>query len=472
MALAVVCMAMLMNVLDTSVVNVALPAMQRDLGFSQANLTWVVDAYLITFGSFLLMAGRIGDLVGRKRVFLVGVAIFTSASLLCGIADSQGLLVGARFLQGFGAAVSSSVIIALIVIEFPRPDDRAKAMSAYILVSVAGGSLGLLLGGVLTEAISWHWIFIVNIPIGLASFVAGRALLDADEGQGLGEGVDVLGSVLVTLALMIAIYALVKVPEEGWGSASTLGWGAVALALLAAFFALEARVANPIMPLRIFRVTGLLWSSVVRGCISAAVSSVFFVTALSLVHVHRFDPVETGLAFMPMTVAVGVMSSGVTSKLLARYGALRLVPIGMTMVLGGLLLLASGDEHTAYIPSMFVALTIFGIGVTLGLIPLLTIAMEHVPAPDAGLGSGVVNVSLQIAGALGLALYSTIAAKHTSTLRADGHPIGQALAAGFRVAYLTAAVVVAGGLAFVLAMLWRRRASPAAETEAREPAAA
>src|ERR1700757_4139934 len=250
-ALFVVCLAQLMVVLDVTIVNVALPSIQHDLHFSQASLTWVVNAFLVTFGSLLLLAGRIGDLVGRKRVFLAGVATFTIASLLCGIAPSEGALIGARFLQGIGAAAQASVILAIIVTEFPKPTERARAMSAYVFVSVAGGSLGLLAGGVLTEALSWHWVFFVNLPVGVAAFVLGQLLIPDDQGLGLGHGVDWLGSILVTASLMGFIYAIVQAPTPGWVSKQVLGVGAVAAVLMAAFVAVETRVANPIMPMRI-----------------------------------------------------------------------------------------------------------------------------------------------------------------------------------------------------------------------------
>src|SRR5437763_13344433 len=264
-SLIVVCLAQLMIVLDVTIVNVALPSIQHDLHFSQATLTWVVNAFLVTLGSLLLLAGRLGDLAGRKRVFLAGVVTFTVASLLCGIAPSQGALIAARFLQGIGAAAQASVILAIIVTEFPQPAERARAMGAYVFVSVAGGSLGLLAGGVLTEALSWHWVFFVNLPIGVAAFVLGQALIPADEGLGLGHGVDWIGSLLVTTSLMSAIYAIVEGTAHGWISPQVLGFGGLAAALMAAFLALEARLENPIMPLRILRLRGLVNGSLVRG---------------------------------------------------------------------------------------------------------------------------------------------------------------------------------------------------------------
>src|SRR4051812_24852716 len=274
-SLFVVCLAQLMIVLDVTIVNVALPAIQRDLHFSQANLTWVVNAFLITFGSLLLLAGRLGDLAGRGRVFLAGVVTFTLASLLCGIAPSQGVLIGARFLQGIGAAAQASVILAIIITEFPGVAERGRAMSAYVFVSVAGGSLGLLAGGLLTETLSWHWVFFVNLPIGAATFLLGRALIRADSGLGFGHGVDWLGSLLVTASLMSGIYAIVEATSHAWLSTAVLEFGVLAVLLMAAFLVLESRIANPIMPLRVFRLPGLMNASVVRGFLVTGMYSTF-----------------------------------------------------------------------------------------------------------------------------------------------------------------------------------------------------
>src|SRR3954464_297007 len=276
LALVVVCLAQLMIVLDTTIVNVAPPSVQAGLHFTQADLTWVVNAFLVTFGGFLLLAGRLGDLFGRKRVFLAGVVFFTAASILCGPAPGQGGRIGARFLQGVGAAVQASVILAIIVTEFPQPAERAKAMSAYVFVAVAGGSLGLLAGGALTQALSWHWVFFVNLPIGAATFLLGRRLIRADAGIGFGHGVDWLGSLLVTASLMSAIYAIVGATTHGWLSAQVLGIGAFAAVLMAAFLALEARIENPILPLRILRLRGLINASLVRGLLVTAMYSTFF----------------------------------------------------------------------------------------------------------------------------------------------------------------------------------------------------
>ena len=327
-ALIVVCLAQLMIVLDVTIVNVALPSIQHDLHFSQANLTWVVNAFLVTFGSLLLLAGRLGDLAGRKRVFLAGLVTFTVASLLCGIAPSQGALIGARFLQGVGAAAQASVILAIIITEFPRPSERARAMSAYVFVSVAGGSLGLLAGGMLTQALSWHWVFFVNLPIGVATFVLGQRLIRADSGLGLEHGVDWLGSILVTASLMGAIYAIVQATTHGWISTQVLGFGALAAVLMAAFVALEARIENPIMPMRILRLRGLVNASLVRGFLVTGMYSTFFLGSLYLEHVRHYSALQTGAAFLPWTITVAVLSQGITARLVNRFGPLRVLTAG------------------------------------------------------------------------------------------------------------------------------------------------
>jgi EmrB/QacA subfamily drug resistance transporter len=466
-ALLVVCLAQLMIVLDVTIVNVALPAIQRDLHFSQGNLTWVVNAFLVTFGSLLLLAGRLGDLAGRKRVFLAGLVTFTVASLLCGVAPSQGALIGARFLQGVGAAAQASVILAIIVTEFPEAAERARAMSAYVFVSVAGGSLGLLAGGVLTQALSWHWVFFVNLPIGIATFVLGQALIRADRGLGLDQGVDWVGSLLVTASLMSAIYAIVQATAHSWISSQVLGFGALAAALMVAFIALEARIANPIMPLRILRLRGLIDASLVRGFLVTGMYSTFFLGTLYLEHVRHYSALQTGAAFLPWTITVAILSRGITAGLVRRFGPLPVLMAGMASAVVGLLLFSTVGADTSFFPTVFFACFAIGLGLGTAFMPLLTIAMADVPAADAGLGSGITNVSQQISGALGLAVLSTVAANHTKSLLASHHGITASLISGYHVAFLAGAAVIATGIAFAFALL--RQRVPQAELE---PAAA
>jgi EmrB/QacA subfamily drug resistance transporter len=461
--LLIVCFAQLMIVLDVTIVNVALPAIQQDLGFSQASLTWVVNGFLVTFGSLLLLAGRLGDLLGRRRVFLAGLVTFTAASLLCGFATSPAELIGARLLQGVGAAAQASVILAIIVTEFPGAAERSRAMSAYVLVSVAGGSFGLLAGGLLTELLSWHWIFFVNLPIGIVAFVLGRAVIRADRGLGLGHGVDWLGSLLVTASLMSAIYAIVGATSHGWTSAQVLGTGALAAVLMAAFVGLEARIRNPIMPLRILRVRGLINASIVRGFLVTGMYSTFFLGTLYLEHVRHFSPLETGAAFLPWTLTVAVLSQGITARLVARFGALPVLTTGMATAAAGLLLFATVGPDTAYFPTVFVACLAIGLGIGNAFMPLLTLAMADVPPADAGLGSGITNVSQQISGALGLAVLSTVAADHTQGLIAEGSGATSALLGGYHLAFIAGAIAILAGIVLAVALLRPRDPQGAAE---------
>jgi EmrB/QacA subfamily drug resistance transporter len=474
-ALMVVCLAQLMIVLDVTIVNVALPAIQRDLHFTQGNLTWVVNAFLVTFGSLLLLAGRLGDLAGRKRVFLGGLVTFTVASLLCGVAPSQGALIAARFLQGIGAAAQASVILAIIITEFPEAAERARAMSAYVFVSVAGGSLGLLAGGVLTEALSWHWVFFVNLPIGVATFVLGHALIRADRGLGLGQGVDWIGSLLVTVSLMSAIYAIVEATSHGWFSSQVLGFGGLAAALMAAFLALEARIENPIMPLRILRLRGLVNASLVRGFLVTGMYSTFFLGTLYLEHVRHYGALQTGAAFLPWTITVAILSQGITAAMVRRFGPLPVLMAGMGSAIAGLLLFGTAGPDTDFFPTVFFACFAIGLGIGSAFMPLLTIAMEDVPAVDAGLGSGITNVSQQISGALGLAVLSTVAANHTKGLLASHHGVTSSLISGYHVAFLAGAAAIGTGLVLAFALLRPRAEQPElqlAEATAPEPDAA
>ncbi len=459
LALVVVCLAQLMIVLDTTIVNVALPSIQHDLHFTQGNLTWVVNAFLVTFGSFLLLAGRLGDLLGRKRVFLYGVTLFTLASLLCGAASSSEMLIAARFIQGIGAAMQASVILAIIVIEFPEPSERATAMSAYMFTAVAGGSLGLLAGGVLTQLLSWHWIFFVNLPIGVIAIVAGRMLIPRDVGAGIGAGVDWLGSALVTLAIGVAVYAIVQATSDGWGSAQVIGGLALAAVLIASFLALEARIENPIMPLRILRLRGLIVSCITRGFLVTGMYGTWFLGTLYLEHILHYDAVRTGLAFMPWTLTVAVLSMGVTRWLVARFGALPVMICGMLLVAAGLYDMHGIAMHTDYFPRLAVGFFLIGLGIGNSFMPMLTIAMDDVPHADAGLASGIVNVSMQVSGAIGLALLSTFATNHSNSLIAAHHPVDAALLSGYRLAYLLGIAAVLIGVVIAAALLRSRSAA-------------
>jgi EmrB/QacA subfamily drug resistance transporter len=469
-ALAVLCLGQLMMVLDATIVNVALPSIQRELHFTQSNLTWVIDGYLITFGGFLLLAGRFGDLIGRKKVFLSGLLLFVAASILCGASDSQTLLIGARLVQGIGGAVASSVILAIIVTEFPGRVEQAKAMGVYAFVSAGGGSIGLLAGGALTQSLSWHWIFFVNVPIGVVAFVFGWILIDENEGIGLAGGVDVLGSILITLATMVGAFAIVKSSEYGLHSARTLGAAGASLALLGAFFTVEARIANPIMPLRVLRLRMLMGSSLVRGLLVTGMFSAFFLGALYLERVLGYDAIDTGLAFMPLTIAIAAMSMGVAARAVERFGALRTLAVGLVGIVVGLLLLASQGVHAGYFPGLFFAFLALGLGAGASFLPLLTMGMSDTPARDAGLASGIINVSVQLFGAIGLASLGTIATDHTKTLSAVGDSLSSALTGGYHLAYLVAAAAVSVGVLVAFLVLRPPAATEQLVDEAQEQA--
>jgi EmrB/QacA subfamily drug resistance transporter len=452
-ALIVVCLAMLMSALDSSIVNVALPSIQKDLHFTQSSLTWVVDAYLIAFGSFLLLAGRLGDLIGRKKVFLSGVAIFTLSSLVCAASQSQAELIIARFCQGLGGAVSSSVIVAIIITEFTGAKERAKAMSSFMFVTVSGGSIGLLVGGFLTQTVNWHWIFVINIPIGIVTLILGYFLIEENVGLGVRDGVDVAGSLLMTTSLVLGIFAIVKASSYGWGSLHTLGLLSVSIVLMAAFVVVESRVKRPIVPLRILKIRSLTASSAVRGLAFSAMFSVFFFGAIYLEKVLHYSPLTTGFAFLPMTVAMAIMSLGVTSRLLLRYGPMRLLIPGMTSVIVALLLLSHTGVHTDYVVSILPAFLLIGIGMSVSAVPLLTIAMTDVPLADAGLASGFVNVSVWLASSAALAVFGTLATSRTHAVAALGAGVNASLVAGYHVTFLVGAVLGIAGLVVTIFVL-------------------
>jgi EmrB/QacA subfamily drug resistance transporter len=452
-ALVVVCLGQLMIMVDATIVNVALPYIQRDLRFSQADLTWVVNAYLIGFGSFLLLAGRVGDLIGRRKVFLAGVFLFTVASVGTGLAPAAENLIVGRFLQGLGASLSAGVVLAIIVAEFQRPAERAQAMSVFTLVIAGGGSFGLLAGGLLTQLVNWHWIFFINLPIGVVTFALGAWLIVENEGLGLAGGVDFLGALLLTVALMLGVYGIVTAADYGWTSSHTLGFGGAAAALLALFAGLELRIANPIMPVRVLRIRSLTTATAVRALLFTGISSSFFVGVLYLQLIHGFGALETGLAFLPMTATLGVMSTGITARLMARFGPRTLLLAGMPAIIGALTLFAMANGQTAYFPVLLAGYTLLGFGGGLSFLPLLTISMSEVPIVDAGLASGFSNQVMQVGAALGLAAVGTIATDHAQGLVAQGQSLQSALTGGYELAFLLAAGSVAAGLSVVLAVL-------------------
>jgi EmrB/QacA subfamily drug resistance transporter len=442
-ALYVLCAGVLMIVLDVTVVNVALPSIRSDLGFTQSSLAWVVNAYLIAFGGLLLLAGRFGDILGRRRIFLAGLGLFTVASFLCGIAQSQEVLVGARFLQGIGGAMTSAVILGMIVTMFPEPREQAKAIGVYAFVASAGGSIGLLAGGVLTESINWHWIFFVNIPIAAITGLLAIRLIDSDEGIGFGDGADVPGAVLVTSSLMLGVYTIVDpAAEQGWGSTEALGLGALSLALLAAFLVREARTGNPLIPLRIFRSRNVSGANAVQALTVAGMFGMFFMGALYLQEVLGYDPLEIGLAFLPATVVMGVLSFRFAEPLFTRFGARRTLLAGLVLVAAGLALFARAPVDGEYVADILPVMLVLGLGIGVCFPALMNLAMSGATQEDAGLASGLVNTTAQVGGALGLAVLATLSATRTDDLLASGESQASALTSGYHLAFLIGAALV------------------------------
>jgi EmrB/QacA subfamily drug resistance transporter len=452
-ALYVLCAGFLMIILDSAIVNVALPAIQTDLGFSQANLAWVVNAYLIAFGGLLLLAGRLGDLIGRRRMFMVGLTVFTAASLFCGVAQSPGLLIGARFVQGVGGAMTSAVILGMIVTMFPEPREQAKAIGVYSFVASAGASIGLLAGGVLTEAFNWHWIFFVNLPIGVATAVLALRLVEGDEGIGLRKGADVLGAVLVTAALMLGVYTILEVGDYGWTSAHTLGFGAVSLALLASFVARQARTPNPLMSLRIFRSRNVSGANLIQMLMVAGMFGMFFLGTLYLQRVLGYDALEIGLAFLPVAVLIGALSLGLSARLNMRYGARATLIPGLVLIVAGLLLFTQAPVNGTYVGDVLPVMVLLGLGAGLSFPSMATLAMSGATQSDSGLASGLVNTSLQVGGAIGLAVLATLATSRTDSLLAGGDSTAAALTGGYHLAFLVAAGLVVGAIVLALSVL-------------------
>jgi EmrB/QacA subfamily drug resistance transporter len=455
-ALVVLCAGMLMIVLDVTVVNVALPSIQSDLGFSQSSLAWVVNAYLIAFGGLLLLAGRFGDLLGRRSVFMAGLVVFTAASLACGIAQSQVVLVAARFVQGVGGAMTSAVILGMIVTMFPEPREQARALGVYSFVASAGGSIGLLAGGVLTQAINWHWIFFINLPIGIVTGALALRLLERDQGVGFGGGADILGAALITSALMLGVYTIVKpAAEYGWSSGRTLAFGAGSLALLIAFVAREASAPNPLIPLRIFRTRSIAGANTIQALLVAGMFGMFFLGTLYLRNVLGYDPLKIGFAFLPTTLVMGALSLRYSERLIMRFGPRAILLPGLTLVAAGLALFARAPVQGHYVTDVLPTLILLGTGIGVSFAALMTLAMSGVSPTEAGLASGLANTTAQVGGALGLAILATLAATRTSSLLGHGQSRAVALTSGYRLGFLIAAGLVVAALAVALAVLGR-----------------
>ncbi|WP_322044441.1 DHA2 family efflux MFS transporter permease subunit [Paraburkholderia sp. J67] len=464
LALIVLCLGMLMIVLDTTIVNVALPSIAADLGFSETSLVWVVNAYLLTYGGCLLLGGRLGDLYGHRKLFLGGIALFTLASLGCGLAHSQGLLIGARAVQGVGGAVVSAVSLSLIMNLFTEPGERARAMGVYGFVGAGGGSIGVLLGGLLTHLLSWHWIFLVNLPVGIVVFALCVALLPAARGHAHGERLDVAGAVTVTASLMLAVYAVVNGNEAGWTSVQTLGLLFAALALLVLFLGIETRVQHPLMPLGLFRLRNVATANLAGVLWAAAMFAWFFVCALYLQRVLGFDSLQVGLAFLPASLIMGFLSLGLSARIVMRLGLRLPLTAGLVAAACALAWFARAPVNGTFVFDVLPGMILFGMGAGLAFNPLMLVAMSDVDARDAGLASGIVNTSLMMGGALGLALLASLAAARTEAMRASESAIA-ALNSGYHVAFLIGAVCAAAAAGLSAALLKRDRPARGAQAD-------
>ncbi|MCE3286519.1 MAG: proP [Gaiellaceae bacterium] len=440
LALLVLCLGDLMIVLDVTIVGVALPSIREDLGFSEESLAWVVNAYLITFGGFLLLGGRFGDLFGHRRLFLLGIGLFTLASAACGFATSQEMLVGARAVQGIGGAVVSAVALSLMMTLFTEPAERAKAMGVFGFVASGGGSIGVLLGGVLTDVLDWHWIFLVNVPVGIVVVVLSFVLIPAARVKTAAQNLDVAGAVTVTAALMLAVYAIVNGNEVGWVTGRTLGLLAGAGALMVAFLVIESRVESPLVPLRLFRLRNIAVSNVVGVLWAGSMFAWFFLSALYLQLVLGYSPLEVGLAFLPGNIIMGILSIGLSAKLVLRFGIRLPLATGLGLAALGLLLFARAPVDGNFVVDVLPAMILLGLGAGMAFNPVLLAAMSDVEPTEAGLASGVVNTSFMMGGALGLAVLASLAAARTDTLLASGESQAEALTGGYHVAFFVGAL--------------------------------
>ncbi|TMK66598.1 MAG: DHA2 family efflux MFS transporter permease subunit [Actinobacteria bacterium] len=452
LALYLLCAGSLMIVLDTTIVNVALPSIKADLGFSKTSLAWVVNAYLLTFGGFLLLGGRLGDLFGHRRLFLSGITLFTLASLACGLANTKGLLVTARAVQGLGGAIASAVSLSLMMTLFTEPAERAKAMGVFGFVASGGGTIGVVLGGVLTNSLDWHWIFLVNLPIGVAVVALSLRLLPPGGGHAAAGRLDVGGAVTVTASLMLAVYAIVNGNQYGWTSARTTGLLAAAVVLLATFVFIESRISSPLMPLGLFRLRNVSTANGVGVLWAAAMFAWFFMSALYLQGVLGYSSLKVGLAFLPATLIMGALSVGLSAKLVMRFGIKPPLAAGLGVAAVGLVLLARAPVHGSFAVNILPSMILLGIGAGIAFNPVLLAAMSDVKPEESGLASGLVNTAFMMGGALGLAVLASLAASRTDSLRASGHAELPALVGGYHIAFVVGAAFAATAAALGVAL--------------------
>lgn len=442
LALIVLCLGSLMMVLDTTIVNVALPSIKADLGFSESSLAWVVNAYLLTFGGFLLLGGRLGDLFGQRRLFLIGIVFFTLASLACGLSTTQWSLVGARALQGVGGAIASAVALSLIMNLFNEPKERAKAMGFFGFVAAGGGSIGVLLGGLLTT-LDWHWNFLVNIPVGIAVFILSLMLLPSGRSQATVKHLDVAGAITVTTSLMLAVYAVVNGNKLGWMSIQTLGLLTTAVLIMIIFIVIESRVRVPLMPLSLFKVRNIAVSNIVGVLWAAAMFAWFFLSALYLQLVLKFSPLQVGLSFLPANLIMAVFSLGLSAKMVTRFGIKLPLVVGLSLAAIGLHYFALAPVQGNFFIHVLPGMILLGLGAGMAFNPVLLAAMNDVKAEESGLASGLVNTSFMMGGALGLAILASLAAAHADSLLNEGVNMTTALNSGYHVAFVVGSIFAA-----------------------------
>ncbi|MER7076739.1 drug resistance transporter, EmrB/QacA subfamily [Saccharopolyspora kobensis] len=465
--LAVLCAGMFMIITDGTVVNVALPTIQAQLGFAQADLTWVVNAFVVPFGGLLLLAGRLGDLVGRKRMFLIGLVAFTLASALCGLATTQAMLIGARFVQGVGGALAAGVILGKITTMFSDPKELGKAFAIFSFVLSGAGAVGLVLGGVLTDAFGWHWAFFINVPIGIAGVLLAVRVLDDDEGLGLSGGTDFLGAAMVTAGLMIGVYSIVGSTERGWSSPYSWGPALLAVVLLAVFLVRQSKVSNPLLPLRLFRSRNFSATNGLQILYVAAAFGMFFVSALYLQLVLGYNPMQIGLTFLPMTAVTAVVTLGFAAKLNARFGERQVLIAGLIPVAVGLGLLARVPVDGTFVVDFLPSMLLLGAGGGLVVPALTALAMSDVPPVDSGLAGGLFNTMQQVGGALGVSVLAVFSTLHTQNLRAAGEPDAVALTSGYQLAFgITTGFIVLCliGVVTLLRRVSKAAPEPVAET--------
>ncbi len=449
-----------MIVLDATVVNVALPAIQRQLHFPQASLAWVVNAYLLTFGGLLLLSGRLGDLLGRSRILLTGIAAFVVSSMFCGLAPSALALVIARFVQGASAAMVASMVLGIISPMFPSPRDRTAALSIFAFVAIGGVSLGLVIGGLVTEVLNWHWIFFINVPVGAVVLLLGYRLLPRDPGLGIGQGADLVGAVLITSAPMLTVFGLVNAGSHGWGSPVTLGALAGSALLAGLFVVVEARVATPLVPLRIFRHRNLVSAMVIRTLFPMGGFGFNFLGALYLQHVLGYGPLRTGLAFLPSSAVTGTISLAAIPWMVRRVSLKSLMVAGLVLITGGLVVFAQVTVHAQFVTVILPAMVLVGAGFGLLFMPSVSIAMSDVATSEAGLASGLANVAVQLGASVGVAGLATFSAARTAHLLVGHRPLKEALTSGYRLGFVIAAGCTAASLAAAVILLRSQRPEP------------